>query len=137
MTNPASDRYCHRESAIIASNLALVHHHRGVSRGLSTLLPRALELYRMSYGLIQHGAGFDTSHLALALLNNMAQIHFELLEYPEAQHCLGSLKGLLTNTAMLQNLDDGNTEAALAGNELRGYLMNIMCLRPPHMAAAA
>jgi tetratricopeptide (TPR) repeat protein len=126
-TNPAEDEYCHRESACVMFNLALVHHWRGIHFGLSSLLPKALKLYEMSFSLIQNGANFDTQHLVLALLNNMGHIHHELLQYNQARQCFKNLKELLTERAA----------SASDGPDIQGFLMNIMFLEAPPMAPAA
>lgn len=126
-TNPAEDEYCHRESACVMFNLALVHHWRGIHFGLSSLLPKALKLYEMSFSLIQNGAHFDTQHLILALLNNMGHIHHELLQYNQARQCFKNLKDLLTERAA----------SASDGPDIQGFLMNIMFLEAPPMAPAA
>ena len=123
----AADEYCHRESSVIMFNLALVHHWRGMHFGVTSLLPKALKLYEMSYSLIQNGATFETHHLVLALLNNMGQIHHELTQYAQAEHCFKNLKDLLASGAT-QVLD---------GPEVQGFLMNIMFLEAPSMAPAA
>lgn len=124
-TSPASDEYCHRESAVIMFNLALVHHWRGMHFGVTSLLPKALKLYEMSYSLIQNGATFS-HHLVLALLNNMGQIHHELTQYEAAEHCFKNLKDLL-----------GGSQIYADGDDVQGFLMNIMFLEAPGMAPAA
>jgi hypothetical protein len=64
---------------------ASCHHWRGIHFGLSSLLPKALKLYAMSFSLVQNGANFDTQHLVLALLNNMGHVRHELLQYNQAR----------------------------------------------------
>eukprot|EP00545_Synedropsis_sp_CCMP1620_P003290 CAMPEP_0119007454 /NCGR_PEP_ID=MMETSP1176-20130426/3021_1 /TAXON_ID=265551 /ORGANISM="Synedropsis recta cf, Strain CCMP1620" /LENGTH=261 /DNA_ID=CAMNT_0006959611 /DNA_START=91 /DNA_END=876 /DNA_ORIENTATION=- len=126
-TNPAEHEYCHRESACVMFNLALVHHWRGMHFGVTSLLPKALKLYEMSFSLIQSGANFETQHLILALLNNMGQIHYELMQYKDSKRCFKSLKDMLTRRAA-QVAD---------GPDVQGFLMNIMFLEAPQMAPAA
>jgi len=123
---PTAEEYCHRESAVIMFNLALVHHWRGMHFGVTSLLPKALKLYEMSFSLLQNGATFETHHLILALLNNMGQIHHELTNYREAEECFRNLKQLLAQ-------GNGRVE----GPEVQGFLMNIMFLEAPGMAPAA
>lgn len=126
-TNPAEYEYCHRESACVMFNLALVHHWRGMHFGVTSLLPKALKLYEMSFSLIQSGANFETQHLILALLNNMGQIHYELMQYKDSKRCFKNLKEMLTRRAA-QVAD---------GPDVQGFLMNIMFLEQPQMAPAA
>ena len=108
-------------------NLALVHHWRGVHFGISSLLPKALILYEMSFSLIQNGATFDTQHLTLALLNNMGHIHHEMMQYNDARRCFINLKEILTALAA----------SASDGPDVRGFLLNIMFLEAPRLAPAA
>jgi tetratricopeptide (TPR) repeat protein len=127
-TNPLDQSYCHRESACVMFNLALVHHWRGMQFGLSSLLPKALRLYEMSFSLIQCGtATFDTQHMVLALLNNMGQIHHELLQYKNARQCFKNLKEILTIRAT----------SASDSPDVQGFLLNIMFLEAPQLAPAA
>ncbi|KAI2505531.1 hypothetical protein MHU86_8867 [Fragilaria crotonensis] len=126
-TNPIEYEYCHRESACVMFNLALVHHWRGMHFGISSLLPKALKLYEMSFALIQNGATFDTQHLTVALLNNMGHIHHELLQYNNARRCFKSLKEILTARAA----------SATDGPDIQGFLLNIMFLEAPGLAPAA
>jgi hypothetical protein len=125
--NPAEYEYCHRESACVMFNLALVHHWRGMHFGVTSLLPKALKLYEMSFSLIQSGANFETQHLILALLNNMGQIHYELMQYKDSKRCFKNLKEILTRRAA----------RATDGPDVQGFLMNIMFLEAPQMAPAA
>jgi hypothetical protein len=109
-------------------NLALVHHWRGVHFGISSLLPKALVLYEMSFSLIQNGgATFDTQHLTLALLNNMGHIYHELMQYTDSRRCFKNLKEILTARAT----------SASDGPDVQGFLMNIMFLEAPRLAPAA
>jgi tetratricopeptide (TPR) repeat protein len=126
-TNPLLHDFCHRESSVIMFNLALVHHWRGMRFGLTSLLPKALKLYEMSFSLIQHGASFETTLLLLALLNNRGQIHHELTEYDDAGKCFKNLKDMLTAGA----------SQIVGGPDVQGFLMNIMFLESPTIASAA
>jgi hypothetical protein len=127
-TNPLDQEYCHRESSCIMFNLALVHHWRGMQFGLSSLLPKALKLYEMSFSLIQCGtATFDTQHMILALLNNMGQIHHELLQYKTSRQCFKNLKEILTIRAT----------SSSDSPDVQGFLLNIMFLEAPQLAPAA
>lgn len=131
-TNPVEYEYCHRESASVMFNLALVHHWRGMHFGVTSLLPKALKLYEMSFSLIQNGANFETHHLILALLNNMGQIHHELMQYKDAKRCFKDLKELLTSSRASASPSQG-----VDGPDVQGFLMNIMFLEEPQMAPAA
>ena len=125
--NPIEFEYCLRESACVMFNLALVHHWRGMRFGISSLLPKALKLYEMSFSLIRNGSSFDTQHLILALLNNMGQIHYEMMQYNNARQCFKDLKDLLTTRAA----------TSADGPDVQGFLMNIMFLEAPQVAPAA
>lgn len=126
-TDPIEFEYCHRESACVMFNLALVHHWRGMHFGMSSLLPKALQLYELSFSLIQNGANFETQHLILALLNNMGQIHHELMQYKNARRCFDNLKEMLIS----------RPASASDGPDVQGFLMNIMFLEAPQMSPAA
>mmetsp|Transcript_30158 Transcript_30158/g.44569 ORF Transcript_30158/g.44569 Transcript_30158/m.44569 type:complete len:265 (-) Transcript_30158:549-1343(-) len=126
-TDPLEQDFCHRESAVIMFNLALVHHWRGMHFGLTSLLPKALKLYEMSFSLIQNGAAFETEHIVLGLLNNMGQINHELTDYQEAERCFKELKEMLTAGA----------SQVVDGPDVQGFLMNIMFLEAPQLAPAA
>jgi tetratricopeptide (TPR) repeat protein len=125
--NPVEQEFCHRESAVIMFNLALVHHWRGMHFGLTSLLPKALKLYEMSFSLIQNEAAFETEHIVLGLLNNMGQLNHELASYQEAARCFKELKEMLTAGA----------SQVVDGPDVQGFLMNIMFLEAPNLAAAA
>lgn len=69
-------------TAVIMFNLGLVHHARGIARGRSNYLSKAMNLYKMSLRVVQKVEDAPISLLLLALFNNLAQIysHFFLLE---------------------------------------------------------
>ena len=133
----------HRElvTAVLMFNLGLVHHARGISRGRSKYLNKALNLYKMALRVIQniqeqlaqdheaHGITPEcirsVSHvslLLLALLNNMTQIYSQFFRLEKMQHYLQHMRWLLSEDHELA------AQYLLTDDDFAWFCTNVMCL---------
>jgi hypothetical protein len=116
-------------SAIIIFNMALVLHRTCLLRNRSVPASKPLALYKIVLQLLKSTSGTSLSSQAsmqgiagaiqLAALNNMAQLQFEEGEYTEATRGFGSLAHLMTTMQ----------RAPLGDSEMRGIVINILCLK--------
>jgi hypothetical protein len=101
--------------AALEYNLAFIYHWRSSNSGsVSSDLHTALRHYESAWSSIQRmneGAGME--HLALAVLNNMAYIHHQLMQFNNARLCVGVMRLLLSTRVSsllrLKSLNDYQT----------------------------
>ena len=107
-------------SAIIIFNMALVLHRTCLLRNRLVPASKSMALYKIVLQLLKqspmHGIA---GAIKLAALNNMAQLQFEEGEYTEATRGFARLASLMTS---LQ-------DAPLGASEMRGIVINILCLK--------
>lgn len=106
-------------SAVVLYNMALINHNRGIQSGRTSLLKKALRLYRMSLEILLKAdfhSQLDVNLLLLALFNNTAQIYSQRYDLDQMRHCLGCMREVLA------------TEPEEAANEehLSTFFMNTM-----------
>jgi hypothetical protein len=83
--------------AVLGYNLALFHHWRGLNFGAESDLSAALYHYKLAWNSIQlmkDRVGMD--HLALAVLNNTAHIHCQLMRFDHASVCVGVMRMMIS-----------------------------------------
>ena len=83
-------------SAVVLFNMGLINQSRGIQLNKSYCLKRALELYKVSLQMYQRSkseAFVDT--LGLAILNNSAQIYFEMFAFDEMRQCLDCVREII------------------------------------------
>jgi len=149
-TSPADDDYydeAHNTvtSAIIMYNMGLVHHTRGMSRGKTKYLTKALQLYQMSLHMIQRVTGgvHDTSNdaaaetaitipevtvLILANLNNLAQIHSHLCLNDKMNAFIESMRVVLAecSTSGVDGGGGGNASGSAEFDDYSWFFTNIL-----------
>jgi hypothetical protein len=118
-------------------NLALACQQFGLASGMSGPLQRAMELY---YSLLN--SPFDSlvhtdrtisySLLHCLVLNNLAYIHRERMEFDESQDCTEWMVGTWESTGCLEDCS-----AFLSDREAEEIKVNGMFLQPPSAAQAA
>jgi hypothetical protein len=126
-------------SAIIIFNMALVLHRACLLHNRAVSASKALALYNIVIQLLRSSSGSRTTDrsfslqgiagaIELAALNNTAQLQFEVGEYFHATRGFGRLAILMTT---IQG-------APLEASDMRGVVMNILCLKKgPKFAPAA
>ena len=97
-------------AVVVLYNYGLSLHRRGMLRGNETDLQRALQLYSMSYGLLQDEAmatRYELGRVGLALAANQAQLYHHFLEHEKVQNCLSHLQTMLEKRTQLNlSLDE-------------------------------
>jgi hypothetical protein len=83
-------------SSVVLFNWALTLHREGML-GRETYLKKAASVYVRCFQVLpaMKSSEQTSSILTLLVLNNLAQIHFELCEYSECSHCLKQVRSLL------------------------------------------
>jgi hypothetical protein len=118
-------------SAVVIFNMALVLHRINLLRSKAVPAQKALALYQIVLNLTNEpneGSSGMVGAIKLATLNNIAQLQFE-----EGQHDL-SMNGF----CFLGNIVRTITHSPLGPNEMRGIVINILCLKTgPKVAPAA
>lgn len=114
--------------AIILFNLALIYHLRAESLG-DTALVMSRRLYDKSWDLLNHGSKFDCSNVMIALLNNRASIHDELLEFEEACNNFLLLSDLISKAIIKTD--------TLDREDLRDIFLNMYFFKIPMCASSA
>ena len=130
--------------AILIFNLAVVHHtmaSRSCNEEQYCMRKKAEVLYGQSYRLLQmyvpsRSEGSDTVDLLpIALYNNLAHLHMDLIDYQSAQFCSGLLMHYVST---LGAAACGETEAARTINEnMHRFLFSAIIIRVPSTAPAA
>jgi len=92
-------------TACILYNMALANHARGLRYGRSSLLARALQLYKMSLDVL-HPTSSGLDLLCLACFNNAAQIYSQLFHRDEMRQCLECMRQILGNVQGIRDNDD-------------------------------
>lgn len=91
-------------AVVVLYNYGLALHRRGMQNGIQADLRRALQLYSMSFGLLQDDAmagRFQLGRVGLALLANQAQLHHHFLESNQVQETLDQLQSMLANRSRM------------------------------------
>jgi hypothetical protein len=97
----------HRTGAIILYNLALVYHNIGIHLGLSSALPRALQLYELALESIDQGTNLiDVQKLLMAILNNCGNIYTHFHHVEESHRCFEHLRIVLAASTYDATFDD-------------------------------
>lgn len=118
-------------SAMIIFNMALVLHRACLLRNRTVPACKSLALYKIvlhlvksSSNIITGGSSSSQDGLAdaiqLAALNNISQLHFEEGDYTNATRGFSSLANLMTTIPQNPLLGD---------NEMRGIVINVMCMK--------
>ncbi|KAG7337850.1 hypothetical protein IV203_012497 [Nitzschia inconspicua] len=115
-------------SAIIIFNMALVLHRACLLQNRTVPASKALALYKIVLHLIKSSSSASPASssmqdiaraIQVAALNNMAQLRFEDGQYAQATRDFGSLANLMTTIQ----------QAPLGATEMRGIVINILCLK--------
>jgi hypothetical protein len=116
-------------SAIVIFNMALVLHRACLLHNRTVPVSKPLALYNIVLQLLKSPGSpttVDSSSLQdiagaiqLAALNNTAQLQFEVGEYSHATRGFDNLANLLTTIR----------RAPLAASDMRGIVLNILCLK--------
>jgi hypothetical protein len=121
--------------ALIFFNLAATIHRGSTSGQCGNALKGALELYDVGFDvLIQEESccGDDwAANISLAILNNMAGVHWTLSDFAKASRVLELQKGLLE--IMLTN----KRPRSFSDQEMETFFLNTHLLQAPSGAAAA
>jgi tetratricopeptide (TPR) repeat protein len=97
-----SEYYITQASVAVLYNLAFMHHWRAIHLGISSGLPKALQLYSMALRIIPPKGNLpDIENLVLAIWNNMGHIHSQQFQIDEARACFDRLRFLLSHRAHL------------------------------------
>jgi hypothetical protein len=108
-------------SAIIIFNMALVLHRACLLKNRLVPSAKSMALYKIVLQLLkQSPIEGITGAIKLAAANNMAQLQFEEGDYGDATQGFARLASLMTS---LQG------EAPLGASEMRGIVINILCLK--------
>ena len=104
----------HTVPAVLLYNMGLSHHIQAMSVGSSALLRKALQLYSMSFSLLEHASGalndMDISVL-LALSNNMGVISSsQFYDRPAAESSRAMMERILGSSDCLDCLEDEDIE---------------------------
>lgn len=85
-------------SALILFNIGVTLHAQAAQTGSSRTLEKAMTTYRLAQSAVEHWAlysGGQNSLLELAILNNMALLHTQLMQIEDSVSCLRLLGQLL------------------------------------------
>lgn len=85
-------------TAVVMYNMALIHHSRGISRGRTSYLCKAVNLYKMGLHIIQKidpSAESQVGLLLLAVFNNLAQIYSHFFRLDKLRIYLSNMRGIL------------------------------------------
>lgn len=94
-------------SAILLYNMALCYHNMGSHLGVSSALPKALQLYEMALESIDQGISLmQVQKLLMAILNNCANIYTYYRRTEETQRCFENLKIVLAASSIDMALDE-------------------------------
>jgi tetratricopeptide (TPR) repeat protein len=97
----------HRTAAILLYNMALCYHNMGSHFGVSSALPKALQLYDLALESIDLGTNLmEIQKLLLAILNNKANIYTYFRRIEETQKCFENLKLVLAASTIEMSLDE-------------------------------
>lgn len=97
-----SEYYVTQASVAVLYNLAFMHHWRAIHLGISSGMPKALQLYSMALKIIPAKGNLpDIENLVLAIWNNMGHIHSQQFQLDEARTCFDRLRYLLAHRAHL------------------------------------
>ncbi|CAB9503059.1 expressed unknown protein [Seminavis robusta] len=92
--------------AMILYNMGMAFHTQAVRSGRSEELRGALQLYEMSFSVVENAwVRFDVDDLTLflmALMNNLGHIHSSLYNAPQTQICIEWLTALAGHPAFLR-----------------------------------
>lgn len=121
-------------SAVILFNLGLCCHEEALM-GKESYLRRASRIYRMCLQLLENVSQHCPSAavvavVAVAALNNKAEIHFDLCEYMESKECRVVISRLFASTQV-------DTYAAMETNALECIFRNALMVDLPSAAKAA
>ena len=93
-------------SALILFNIGVTLHAQASHTGSSRTLGKAMTAYRLAQSAVEHWAlysGGQNSLLELAILNNMALLHTQLVQIEDSVSCLRLLGHLLRQMTDLTN----------------------------------
>jgi hypothetical protein len=139
-------------SAVIIYNIALTLNLKGIRTSSSTLLKKALDLYKMSMGLLQHDSQLLATStvarsMAIACCNNIGHLAFLLLDYEQLQTMQCTLQKLLTTSFCSERIGQGHQESSLIvepctlflfdAADWRGFTSNVLFMQAPAIAPAA
>jgi len=91
-------------TALLLYNMGLCFHHKGVTRGGSGCLDRALEFYQLTFRTINEGQSEDeyselSRFILLALATNMGHVYSHFFDTDEAYACREMLAELLASVS--------------------------------------
>jgi len=127
-------------NAAILFNLALTFHMGGKARCQAPKLQRAVHLYGLSIKLLDAmpvcGA---SSALALAALNNQAQIQSDLFQFEASQECLEQVRELLQYIPMPEpaTAQDSTFLPLVTGEDMDEIYLNVAISAFPMTAPSA
>jgi tetratricopeptide (TPR) repeat protein len=118
-------------NAAIVFNLALAFHQSGKAGCREDQLRRAAHFYGLAISLVANPSSIPGG-LVFVALNNLAQIHYELLlEYDEALQLLDRAHELAGE------IFDASAEACFGIDPFDEILLNIKCIQAPNTAPSA
>jgi hypothetical protein len=121
--------------ALTFFNLAATIHRRSASQRFDRALKVALELYDVGFDVLiqEESCCIDdwATNISLAILNNMAEVHWSLSDFAKANRVLELQKGLLD--IIFSNKRPHN----FSDQEMETFILNTHLLRAPSGAAAA
>lgn len=117
-------------SAIVLFNLGLAY-HRDAKLGRESAFQRTIMLYRMALKLLDNfeAKNTDISAIALLVLNNQAQAHYESCDYQHSGICMAKVSSLIYNA-------DGFKQV-FQEDVMEGLILNVMLHDAPTAARAA
>lgn len=123
--------------AMLLFNLATTIHQRGTSmqRHMDQALNIALELYDVAFDILlqEECCCLDdwSNNISLAILNNMAEVHWTLSDYNKVTRVLELQKGLL------DIIISSKRPTNFSEQEMETFILNTQLLQAPAGAAAA
>jgi hypothetical protein len=114
-------------SASILFNLSLTHHLKAMSTPTPAGFAKVAQLYEHTYRLVAQEPGTDR-FLALAILNNLAHVHYRMQNHADAER----MCGLLWDAVL-----EGENENAGVQSLFEGFHTNVIHVTFRHSQSAA
>lgn len=124
-------------NAIILFNLALTFQQRGKACGDTAKLQKAVYLYQVASKLITNMASTCSGALALAALNNRAQILYSMGEYAQARSLLDEMSSLVKIVPSPVDDGHGNANSTFARYHFDEFFLNATTAQAPTAAPSA
>jgi hypothetical protein len=119
-------------NAVILFNLALAFHQRGLTCGHQAKLSKALHLYDLCTKLIGDISS-RLGPLALAALNNQAQIYYSICDYARTEEMLSNIRSVAEYVPM----PSPSGKSAFEERHFEEIYLNVAITQTPTTAASA